>query len=290
VRYLKKYLAALARAHITLGTAVLRETLLPILSPPAACATLNTMNRIRFHGLRYRYDQDAGLYFVVEGQTRHYFANLGRGHWLYSRGIERRAQWLAKSYRLDLVSFEPDDIVLDCGANYADLYRFLQDRIRPENYLSFEPGEDEHRCIQANAPRSRNYRIALSDRDGTQAFYAIPAQGDGSLIDTGKATHVTDVPTRTVDSLLADEGVARVKLLKLEAEGHEPEILEGALGSLARIEYVAVDGGFERGKGKEETLSRLSNRLIGAGFEMVGYFQPWSRALFRNRQLGSPAP
>ena len=59
-----------------------------------------------------------------------------------------------------------------------------------------------------------------------------------------------------------------IKLLKLEGEGAEPEILEGIGDKLSLIEYIAADVGFERGVSEESTLAETTNYLLKKGFEI----------------------
>ena len=61
--------------------------------------------------------------------------------------------------------------------------------------------------------------------------------------------------------------------------GYEPEVLLGAKDSLKICDYVAVDGGYERGL-KEQTFTEITNYLIKNGFEIDIYF-PWNRALLK---------
>ena len=61
----------------------------------------------------------------------------------------------------------------------------------------------------------------------------------------------------------------KVKLLKLEAEGAEPEILMGAENKLELIQYIAADLGFERGKKEESTYKQVTNFLLSRGFILV---------------------
>ena len=67
--------------------------------------------------------------------------------------------------------------------------------------------------------------------------------------------------TTTLNKFFKKSKLGKIKLLKLEAEGYEPEILLGANKILDKIEYIAIDGGYERGKNSEETLSSQLNFL-----------------------------
>ena len=58
-------------------------------------------------------------------------------------------------------------------------------------------------------------------------------------------------------------------IFKLEAEGAEPEVLEGAENFLTLADYVTVDCGYERGEGQDHTFIEVNNILSSAGYRIV---------------------
>ncbi|CDO59091.1 hypothetical protein BN1012_Phect877 [Candidatus Phaeomarinobacter ectocarpi] len=98
----------------------------------------------------------------------------------------------------------------------------------------------------------------------------------------------TRIDTMSLEQYLADNGLDNIRLLKLEAEGLEPEILIGCGEALGKIDYIAVDGGEERGLKSEETLSTVANYLIHRGFDLlsIDIKARMGRALFR--RAGAP--
>ena len=58
------------------------------------------------------------------------------------------------------------------------------------------------------------------------------------------------------------EKLALLHSIKIEAEGAEPEILEGLIKNLNKVEYITIDAGFERGVNKESTLVQCTNYLF----------------------------
>jgi hypothetical protein len=60
-------------------------------------------------------------------------------------------------------------------------------------------------------------------------------------------------------------------------------VLQSLGESLKSVEYIAVDGCYERGVQKYQTFSSISNYLIAQNFEMIDIFLSWARALFRNK-------
>lgn len=276
------YLKALAIAHKDLLFTVLRKIERSRFRRLGIMAT-NLKLRLRLQSVRIGFDKANGLFFALEKGRRQYFGNLERGSWLYRRGFQHRADEIWNSYCLDNIDLQTDDIIIDCGANYADLWLALDGKIAAENYISFEPGEDEHRAICLNAPRGRNRQQGLGNKNDTETFFINDQEADSSLIEPDAYFDKVEIETVRLDTFLQSEKLTKVKLMKLEAEGFEPEILEGANSVLDKIDYVAIDGSFERGKAREETFSTQSNILLNAGFEMVAINPKWARALFKRR-------
>lgn len=241
----------------------------------------NILNRLVGRKHLFGYDHEKALFYLIEGSQKHHFGNLDRGFYLYKKGLQRRADKLYKSYLLNLIEFQQTDIVIDCGANYADLWLSLRGKIAEKNYITFEPGENEFLSICANASNATNNKKGLGNEDKLNKFYVNDADADSSFIEPLHFFDVIDVETVTLMSYCKANKIKSIKLLKLEAEGYEPEILEGAKAVLPIIDYVAIDGGHERGVALEETFSFQTNFLTRNGFEMIGVNFEWGRALFK---------
>jgi FkbM family methyltransferase len=256
--------------------------------PGWACRISNADQWIKRRRVRFSYDQTLQLYYADEDDIRQYFAEKMRGLALYARGVKKRSDDLVRSYLLNRVEFSRGDVVFDCGANYADLYVHLRTMLNPHDYITFEPGIEEFRCVERNALGCRNFNLGLSNVTGRQTLYVSSAGADSSIIEPKSYTSTMEIETMTLDAFAERHELRQVKVLKLEAEGFEPEILEGAEHFLTICEYVAIDGGPERGINEEETFSFQQDFLFGRGFEMVERNPRHRRALFRNRNLAVP--
>lgn len=232
---------------------------------------------------RFFYDEEQKIFYVTEGTRKQYFTNRKRGFHIYKYGLEYRAKQVWDSYLLSIVEFSRSDIVIDCGANYADLWLTLCHKIDAQNYITFEPGKLEFLAISKNAPNSFNNRVGLSNESGTSRFYLNSDDADSSFVEPSKYSGVDEVQITTLDNYIESRSLKNIKLLKLEAEGFEPEILEGAIKSLQNITFVSIDGGYERGVMQEETFSFQTNFLLKNGFEMLGINLASGRALFKKR-------
>ncbi len=136
-----------------------------------------------------------------------------------------------------------------------------------------------------NVAPSQTFNLGLWDRDDTLNFYVSSQMADSSLIEPPAYDEEIQVPARRLDSLLAGR---RIKLLKLEAEGAEPEVIAGCKGLLPHIEYISADLGFERGVEQGSTLGEVTNFLLAHDFEIVSNSRRRLVVLYRNTANSEP--
>ena len=253
-------------------------------NPKVSVRVANLKLRFKGSNLRIKYNEKEKLYSISDTNKVYFFGNLIRGYSLYGKGLKRRAETLFNSYLLNNIKFNREDYVIDCGANYGDLWLSLEGKIKPECYITFEPGLLEHEAIKINAPGGTHNNLGLSNKSETIRFFVNEQEADSSIVEPEFYTHYIDIVTTTLSEYLRSQKLGRIKLFKLEAEGFEPEILEGALKVLKHIEYIAIDGGYERGKHHEETFSQICNSLLKENFEMISINFDWGRALFLNKR------
>lgn len=222
-----------------------------------------------------------GLFVAREGSLQRHFADRSRGYVLYRDGVAQRFDRLFTSYLLHEVEFRRHDVVIDCGANYGDLWGTLSDRIHPTNYHAFEPSSRDFDVLRRNVSPSANcVKEALGNVDGVRQLYVSSGQGDSSLIEPADFDSVETCTVAELDSYCERVGINRIRLLKIEAEGFEVEVLEGASRSLEFTDFVCFDGSPERGLAKESTFSDVTNFLYASGFICLGVDFEWHRALF----------
>ena len=228
---------------------------------------------------------DTGLGEIRDGRTIRFFSDPRRGLWLYRSGLRSRKESLFRTYCLEHVEFSWGDTVVDCGANYGDLWLGLEGKINPKHYVAIEPSLPDFRALSLNSPAGATLvNKALGAEQGVQDFFLATEGGDSSLIEPRDWDNRVQVDVVRLDDLIESLGLSRIKLFKLEAEGYEPEILLGADRTLGICEFVAIDGGYERGIKEEQTFSSVTNTLISRGFEMVDVYFSFGRALFRKHR------
>ena len=186
---------------------------------------------------------------------------------------------LFKTYCLDQINFEKGDTIIDCGANVGEInYSFYINEILID-YIGIEPDDDTFNCLKKNRINENDkfYHAALSNKSGQQTLYLDSVGGNSSLEYFGRNDQLK-VDTMTLDSLDIDN---QIKLFKVEAEGHEPEVLNGSVKTLKKTEFVSVDFGFERGVEQANTIEAVNEILTNNGFilkniskyRMIGLYQ-----------------
>lgn len=272
------------RAVIALGSKVLSKAhSSKWMSDPLSVKLENFWAIVRRKKVRFNLAKGKGL-FANEDNRQLRISNKHRGFWLYRNGIEKRERFLFNSYCLQNISFTEDDVVFDCGANSGDLFLSLSKFIKPENYYAFEPNPSDFQILVANvATKSKVFNLGLGNVDSKLSFYISTEGGDSSFLEPKNWSEKITVPVVRLDSFVKENKITAIKLLKLEAEGFEPEILEGFGDKILCCEYIALDGGYERGKSEEQTLTTCTNYLLSNGFEMLDIYFPWYRALYRRK-------
>ena len=215
--------------------------------------------------LRCSYNSKLGVFQITIGsETR--FASVNSRVLSYLNGFSKRANYISQTYMLSQISFRDGDLVIDCGANMGDLHYYLKTEHSGVKYIGFEPNPHDFICLQKNVGDENCRNVGLWDKSGFIPFYVNDAHASSSFIQPPEFTEIVKIPASTLSELFPNE---RIRLLKLEAEGAEPEVLQGAASILNKIDYVSADVGPERGIEELETRDFVVTFLENSGFELI---------------------
>jgi FkbM family methyltransferase len=221
-----------------------------------------------------------GIYLATSDGQKRYFSERSRNIRIYSKSLKYRAKKLGEDYFLPNIKFTPNDLVIDCGANIGDLKLWFDMNSAEVNYIGIEPSPVEFKCLEKNVHPSKVYNCGLYHKDDTIDFYVSSKGADSSFIEPLSYTGIKKIPVRRLDELID----APIRLLKLEAEGAEPEVIMGAINLLKRIDYISADLGFERGLSQDSTLVQVTNFLYLNGFTLID-FNRRMVALYRRNDI-----
>jgi FkbM family methyltransferase len=167
----------------------------------------------------------------------------------------------------------PGDTVLDCGANIGLFALFLASRTPAIHLHCYEPASDTRDRLVRNVASN-----GLDTSITVHPFGLWRSQSRLSLADGRSSGHRTvhksapDVATTPIDCVdlacaVDKAGAHRVQLLKIDTEGAELEILDGAPpATLERIDRIAVECHDHLRPG---TTARLIELLRSRGFDAI---------------------
>lgn len=229
--------------------------------------------------VKFSYEKFNGKYTISDGEHKIESYHEKHALWSYQRGIVNRASEMGDIYHLGKIKFSPGDLVIDCGANVGDLMLYLRQECDAIEYVGIEPSPLEYECLVTNVSPMKCLNLGLWFEQSTMDFYLAGQGADSSFIKPRHFDSSLKVNTVRLDSLFD----RNIKLLKVEAEGAEPEVLLGSENLLSKIQYISADLGFERGPNEESTLVPVLNFLLERNFELVEISHKRIVALFRNK-------
>ncbi len=211
---------------------------------------------------------EKNIYSVHDGNDVIYTcrrSRLGR----YFFGIKNQCAALSRDYLLHNIAFKEGDVLVDCGANNGEIGVWAKQKNL--NYYAFEPEPLEARCCDLNnyAGEKKAIRKGLWFEKTKIHWHSKPESADSSIIEIQDTDNVVSIETTTLADFVHENTIDRIRLFKLEAEGAEPEVLQGALSVLDRIDYIAVDCGYERGVEKKHTFMEVYTILKDHQFEIA---------------------
>jgi FkbM family methyltransferase len=157
-----------------------------------------------------------------------------------------------------------NDVFVDVGSNIGQMALFAARLVGPGGAVfAFEPAAETFAILQSNIAMNglRNVtavNAALGRARGTALLQGVPGnRGAASLRPqvSGESAESAGAPVQVeqLDGFLAARGVAGVKMVKVDVEGFELEVLQGASALLGRpsppILCVECLGGAARGEG-----------------------------------------
>jgi FkbM family methyltransferase len=175
----------------------------------------------------------------------------------------------------------PSDTVVEAGTYWGKdtaLFAKLSDQV-----VSFEPSPRNYSIAEKKLKRFKNVKLIneglWNEGDQIEIQYANNPNDDGFLEDEAAASKDGDtIPVNTIRHYTDQLGIDSIDFLKVEAEGAEPEVIEG-LGDL-RPRDIVVNTGEERDG--EPTGRQVMELLQPMGYTLVG--MKHGRTLFLTQQ------
>lgn len=174
------------------------------------------------------------------------------------------------------------DTVLDIGANVGQYSALLRSSGYRGRIVSVEPLQDAFAELSRRSAKDANWQVinsAVGAEPGTTVINVSANSYSSSLL-TMTSTHEAAAPdsamvgqqevsVRTVRDIVAELGIDPARtLLKVDTQGFEPEVLDGAGELLSEFAAVQLElSSVELYEG-QQLFMPIAARLLGNGFEI----------------------
>ena len=186
----------------------------------------------------------------------------------FKKGLKVKYEKFLNYYHLKQIHFKKNDLVVDVGANIGEIKKSLDYYGAEIKYVGIEPSVSEFKILNLNCTNSSNINAGCWNRDGEKDFFISSESADSSFIKTSsKIEDIKKTKIIKLENILSE----KIKLLKIDAEGGEKEVLEGAKNIMNLIEYISVDVGYERGEQKASTFVEVNKLLKKFNFDLIAF-------------------
>lgn len=133
---------------------------------------------------------------------------------------------------------DPAGVALDVGANIGTTSAIFSQYLPDGQVYAFEPGPNIFAALEANIAANRLHnvrpvRLAVAAAPGTVNFFEDSAYGHIAMDGRG-----CDVASISIDDFVASRALSRVDFIKIDVEGFESGVLEGAAKTIERFSPV----------------------------------------------------
>lgn len=149
---------------------------------------------------------------------------------------------IENNYKLDDIPFRKGDFVLDIGAHVGLVSIYLAKKHPGITIHAYEPVPEnfallKHHVRLNNTPNVRPHKLAVT-ADGRNQEMVRGAHSGGATAFHEHEREPFIVRSTTVPKILKRYGIKNIRLLKLDCEGAEHEILAHANGWLKHVKHI----------------------------------------------------
>jgi FkbM family methyltransferase len=188
--------------------------------------------------------------------------------------------------------------IFDIGANTGQTTRTYVHGFPSAKIYSFEPVSETFDSLKCNSSGFSNViceKIAFSNKMGEQEIALFSSEFSSlnslnqALMNDEPDAKKEKITLMTIDAYASEKNIKTIDLLKIDTEGHEIPVLDGAGKLLAenRIKLIYCEVGFS-GKNKRNTyLSTMVDYMQGKGFVFYAMYDISHIQLFRETHYGN---
>lgn len=136
---------------------------------------------------------------------------------------------------------ENPKVIVDVGANIGLTSAYFASRFPGARILAIEPEEDNFRLLRQNLRRYRNVQPIRAALWSSNARVDVRDVGTGSWAFQVEESLAGSVPAITLSTLLKENSVSYVDVLKIDIEGAEIEVFRETPGWLPKVGLLIIE-------------------------------------------------
>lgn len=238
---------------------------------------------------------------MIKYLIKEFFHLFGLDLVKYPRAEVKRRGQVFKNFEIDLI--------LDIGANKGQFAKEVRSSGYRNRIVSFEPLSSAFKILEKNAakdPLWQVYRVAVGANAKTDVINVSANSHSSSILEIlpdhlqaepqSKYISKESIEVTTLDELLPTvEAGAENIYLKIDTQGYEWEVLQGASKNISRFLLVQMELSFVPLYEGEKLFEQLFETMKNLGFDLYsmeqGFYDPHSArllqadVLFVNRRL-----
>jgi FkbM family methyltransferase len=172
--------------------------------------------------------------------------------------------------------------IFDVGANIGQMASYFHKRFPTAKIRCFEPIEESYTKLSGTFLGNQQiecFPLALGAISAEKTIILNPNSEQNSLLDGLTKLSSSEEKTATVkieslDRFCQEKGIETIDLLKIDTEGYELEVLQGAKGFLdaRKIFMILAEVGFNKGDHRHTNFTQIYEQLYQQGFRFYGLY------------------
>lgn len=150
-----------------------------------------------------------------------------------------------EKWLLNMTSFmKPGDVIFDIGANIGTTSLYISKNTPCSKIYSFEPDEINYNKFKYHIGLNKVEnihlaKIGIGDEPGIKRLFRVSENNPGmnKIIDEGltdSASEFSEIEIQRLDDFVRDFGIEKVNFVKIDVEGYELKVLNGAKETLRK--------------------------------------------------------
>ncbi len=134
-----------------------------------------------------------------------------------------------------------DGLALDVGANIGNHSIYFSDFF--SEVIAFEPHPVTYKLLSINAELVSNVKClnyGLSSSEGPAEIVISGRNMSGARVEKNDHTSTSNIYLKTLDSALSAKDGRPIRLIKIDVEGHETEVLVGAENTIRKWQPIII--------------------------------------------------